>query len=124
MSDKPYLKIMKVECVYNPSYGDDRICKCSHAYYRHFDTYEEMSNVGCKYCGCHNFEEMTEYDKKVIYNRVVESYNNAIENGHDMNAKDVWDIVWDMKECDADLEIYDHRFLYKMVEDHRVSRTK
>jgi hypothetical protein len=37
---------------YNPKYGDERICKCGHTYERHFDTYEEMANVGCKYCDC------------------------------------------------------------------------
>ena len=31
----------------------DRLCKCGHPYYRHFDTYAEMDPVGCKYCHCH-----------------------------------------------------------------------
>lgn len=44
---------------YNPSYGDDRVCVCGHVYSRHFDSYEEMANVGCKYCGCHNFQELS-----------------------------------------------------------------
>lgn len=35
---------------YDPNFGDDRLCKCGHPYYRHFDTYEGMSPVGCKYC--------------------------------------------------------------------------
>lgn len=42
---------------YNPNYGDDRICRCGHSYYRHFDTWEDMSAVGCKYCGCWEFRE-------------------------------------------------------------------
>lgn len=43
---------------YNPNYGDDRMCKCGHRYYRHFDTYENMEAVGCKYCyDCFTFEE-------------------------------------------------------------------
>ena len=42
---------------YNPEFGDDKVCKCGHSYYRHFDSYEKMDNVGCKYCQCHNFEE-------------------------------------------------------------------
>ena len=42
---------------YNENYGDDRVCKCGHTYYRHFDSYEDMEDAGCKYCGCHNFEE-------------------------------------------------------------------
>lgn len=33
----------------------DEECTCGHPYYRHFDTYEEMSPVGCKYCPCPRF---------------------------------------------------------------------
>lgn len=35
---------------YDPDFGDDKQCKCGHIYYRHFDTYDGMSPVGCKYC--------------------------------------------------------------------------
>lgn len=42
---------------YDPNFGDDNICKCGHAYYRHFDTYDDMEPVGCKYCDCITFEE-------------------------------------------------------------------
>jgi hypothetical protein len=42
---------------YYPEFGDDRVCKCGHVYYRHFDPFEEMDLVGCKYCDCHIFEE-------------------------------------------------------------------
>lgn len=49
---------------YNASYGDGRICKCGHKYYRHFDTYEHMEPIGCKYCQCSEFVEA----KKVFYN--------------------------------------------------------
>ena len=42
---------------YYPDFGDDKECKCGHSYYRHFDTYEDMRAVGCKYCNCHIFEE-------------------------------------------------------------------
>jgi hypothetical protein len=38
--------------LYDKSFGDDRQCRCGHVYYRHFDSYEEMRPVGCKYCGC------------------------------------------------------------------------
>ena len=44
--------------VYDPDYGDDKMCQCGHPYYRHFDTYEKMKPVGCKYClpeTCPNF---------------------------------------------------------------------
>lgn len=42
---------------YNPKYGDERVCKCGHSYYRHFDSYEDMEPIGCKYCECMEFEE-------------------------------------------------------------------
>jgi len=59
MEEEPYIHkiITTEEILYNPKYGDDRICKCGHPYYRHFDTYEDMRAVGCKYCDCHVFEE-------------------------------------------------------------------
>lgn len=41
---------------YDPDFGDDKICGCSHPYYRHFDTYDDMYPCGCKYCGCYTFE--------------------------------------------------------------------
>jgi hypothetical protein len=34
----------------------ESICRCGHSYRRHFDSYEGMSNVGCKYCFCRRFE--------------------------------------------------------------------
>ena len=43
---------------YNPNFGDTRLCKCGHIYERHFDTYEDMEPVGCKYCGCYKFIEI------------------------------------------------------------------
>lgn len=59
MIEQPYIHTAKtiVRRTYNPSYGDDRMCKCGHSYYRHFDTYEDMHPVGCKYCDCFTFEE-------------------------------------------------------------------
>ena len=57
----PYLEetIVRVIRKYNPKYGDDRICECGHSYERHFDSYADMENVGCKYCDCFEFVEKT-----------------------------------------------------------------
>ena len=57
--EKPYLfKTIKVaKRMYNPKYGDDRLCQCGHPYYRHFDTYADMLPLGCKYCECFVFME-------------------------------------------------------------------
>ena len=49
-TDGPY-----IDGKYNPNYGDDKKCECGHDYYRHFDTYEDMLPVGCKYCECRRF---------------------------------------------------------------------
>ena len=58
-AEKPYIEktIVTVVREYNPEFGDDRKCQCGHAYYRHFDTYEDMADVGCKYCDCRTFTE-------------------------------------------------------------------
>lgn len=58
-NEKPYLEETKVIVIrkYNPNYGDDRVCECGHNYYRHFDSYDNMVAVGCKYCGCLEFKE-------------------------------------------------------------------
>lgn len=59
MSEKPYIEEKVVQTIrkYNPNYGDDRICECGHSYYRHFDSYDNMAVVGCKYCECFEFVE-------------------------------------------------------------------
>ena len=41
---------------YDPRYPAYAMCKCGHHYIRHFDTYEDMRAVGCKYCECRVFE--------------------------------------------------------------------
>ncbi|SOK58630.1 hypothetical protein [Yersinia phage fHe-Yen9-04] len=60
MNQEPYIKTIRTieEFHYNPEYGDERICECGHSYYRHFDSYEEMSPIGCKYCQCFEFVEI------------------------------------------------------------------
>lgn len=59
MNNDPYLTETQTvtERKYNPEYGDDRICECGHPYYRHFDSFEGMAPVGCKYCHCDDFRE-------------------------------------------------------------------
>jgi hypothetical protein len=43
-------EVVEVAILYDPNFGDDVECECGHPYYRHFDSYEGMSPVGCKYC--------------------------------------------------------------------------
>lgn len=44
--------------VWSPNADQDAKCGregCAHPYHRHFDSYEDMAPVGCKYCSCHRF---------------------------------------------------------------------
>jgi hypothetical protein len=64
--DAPYIEteviIKAIFREYNPEYGDEKLCKCGHSYYRHFDPYEGMAPVGCKYCQCDEFIPAEESD--------------------------------------------------------------
>ena len=62
--EEPYIIEQVITTVrkYNPNYGDERLCKCGHTYYRHFDSWPDydgntMEPIGCKYCLCYTFEE-------------------------------------------------------------------
>ena len=57
MSEKPYIADARVivDLKYNPNYGDHRLCLCGRPYHRHFDSYDAMRNVGCKYCCCFQY---------------------------------------------------------------------
>jgi hypothetical protein len=52
-----YDGVISDEPGYDPNFGDDILCECTHPYYRHFDTYSNMDAIGCKYCfkGDHYF---------------------------------------------------------------------
>ena len=56
--EAPYIMetVTTVVPKYNPKFGDDRMCKCGHPYYRHFDTYDDMHACGCKSCDCFEFK--------------------------------------------------------------------
>lgn len=59
------LKIVVSKYVHE--FGDDRMCDCGHVYYRHFDSYDDMRPIGCKYCDCRTWikpvEEYCEHMK-------------------------------------------------------------
>lgn len=59
MTEQPYIEkvVTVIHKEYNPKYSDDRMCVCGHEYYRHFDSYEDMLDVGCKYCPCDTFKK-------------------------------------------------------------------
>lgn len=58
-SKSPYVVKIVVdrEFSYNPEYDDHKECECGHDYHRHFDSYENMEAIGCKYCSCFMFKE-------------------------------------------------------------------
>jgi hypothetical protein len=43
--------------LWKPEFNQDARCECGHVYHRHFDSYENMEPIGCKYCGCWHFKE-------------------------------------------------------------------
>ncbi len=47
---------------YDESIDDVALCVCGHTYYRHFDPFEEMYPVGCKYCRCYEFKAAVDVD--------------------------------------------------------------
>src|SRR5690242_1193620 len=42
---------------FDPDHDQESVCKCGHAYRRHFDWMENNEHVGCKYCPCAEFVE-------------------------------------------------------------------
>lgn len=102
--EPPYLLSSVTEVIrkYNPKYGDNRICECGHSYERHFDTYDDMEVVGCKYCECETFVE----DKK--YKAFKEAIDDAWEK-YNMIA----DIV-EMTEADA--KAFMHNVMKKLMD--------
>jgi hypothetical protein len=52
---KPYLEETYIRKLWNPRYNQDASCVCGHRYERHFDGYEDMKAVGCKFCECREF---------------------------------------------------------------------
>jgi tryptophan 2,3-dioxygenase len=53
------------EYFWNPEYPQGELCQCGHIYRRHFDPYEDMEAVGCKYCDCYEFLPVTNEDYQV-----------------------------------------------------------
>lgn len=78
MSEKPYIirEVVHIVREYNPNYGDERICECGHSYSRHFDSYEDMEPVGCKYCSCYDFVEI-EDGKETIEEAARRGYDDG-----------------------------------------------
>jgi hypothetical protein len=63
MKEQPYLfieKLVKVRA-YNPNYGDNRKCKCSHKYIDHFrsghGSHPKLIPDICPLCDCYVFME-------------------------------------------------------------------
>jgi len=58
-SHEPYItkSISRRVRLYNPHFGDEKLCKCGHEYGKHFDWMEDEDERGvdCKHCDCCDF---------------------------------------------------------------------
>jgi len=65
-SDKPYItkRRIVIERLYNKDFGDEKVCGCGNSYYRHFDSYDGMAAIGCKYCDCGTWHPIANEDDK------------------------------------------------------------
>ncbi len=54
----------------------DEECACGHTYYRHFDSYDDMRPVGCKYCDCAIFASLDKGGQRIaaIIEREADKY--------------------------------------------------
>jgi hypothetical protein len=95
--EKPYIvnvkKVVVTERLYNPKYGDDRVCICGHPYHRHFDSYEDNEAVGCKYCQCYDFKEAppmpkTKNETGKSQVELLNEYHQKLEKDYRNNYKE------------------------------------
>lgn len=47
----------EIEIMWDKDRDQEEMCDCGHPYYRHFDSYEDMAPIGCKYCPCFTFKK-------------------------------------------------------------------
>jgi hypothetical protein len=47
----------EINRLWDENKNQDAECVCGHVYHRHFDSYEDMYPIGCKYCECETFEQ-------------------------------------------------------------------
>ncbi len=100
MSTEPYITKHVTLRMYNPEYGDSRICICGHTYERHFDSYEDMEPIGCKYCNCFEFvERLTPKDNEEVALTKNEALKLAVKMHRDFNALDT-DFTLEFELCE------------------------
>lgn len=100
-TQQPYLDGNK----HNPNYPADKICRCGHPYYRHFDTYDNMENIGCKYCPCYEFIPLADGEQPVDIHKEAKQLIN--------------DTSFDQPEAGFELEdIEDARIIVKAKGKH------
>ena len=94
LTEQPYIEEISIQksFKYNKNYGDNKLCACGHSYYRHFDSYENMEAVGCKYCDCYEFINI---DKLIIVPQTVNNENLNI-SGCFLHGKIEEDAGFDM----------------------------
>lgn len=129
--DAPYLEYeYKVtEKKYNPNYGDDRMCVCGHTYERHFDSYENMEPVGCKYCGCNEFIEKTMTDKnndemddriECLINELIDARREALGKGNCPYYGEHRPCEENNNNCDECKENYFEKMRTELMEEYKI----
>jgi hypothetical protein len=49
----------KIARLWDENHDQNAKCECGHVYHRHFDSWEDMEPIGCKYCQCDTFKEVS-----------------------------------------------------------------
>lgn len=74
---------------WNPEHEQEEPCRdCKHPYHRHFDSYEDMAPVGCKYCPCETFVEKdgTKFEEQPLDRQLRLAIETA--KHYDVDAED------------------------------------
>ena len=75
---------LRVNESYRPDFGDHRECACGHDYERHFDSYDRMRPIGCKYCSCAHWR-VSEAEQPQVFTIEISphEYIDAWDWGHE-----------------------------------------
>lgn len=89
---------------YDSTFGDDKKCRCGHPYHRHFDSYDHMRPVGCKYCRCDHYEEPIDMTPEEFFQRYIKEAAAFVTNTK-INGRAPDEKI--MQELEGPLDIYE-----------------
>lgn len=112
--------LLIVNSSYNPEYTGVTQCLCGHEYYRHFDTYEDMEPVGCKYCECGTFtpapdnrqhKELLQCDQWL-----TTALHNILNNESDIYHGDlIQDLYFGISAIQRDIDEETRHLVYRLT---------